>query len=79
MLRRAALVVVLAAVAGVAAGVVAHVLAARSAVKPAAPALPELHGQATWAAGKRPAPQFTLRCNWPASCETKTPEGRCNT
>ncbi len=61
MARRVALVICLAAVAGVAAGVVAHVLTAPSAARPAALALPELHGQATWAAGKRPAPQFTLR------------------
>ena len=51
----------LAAVAGVAAGVAAHVLTASSPARPAALALPELHGQATWASGKRPAPQFTLR------------------
>ncbi len=51
----------LAALAGIAAGVTAHVLTARSTGGPASPALPELHGQATWAAGKRPAPQFTLR------------------
>ncbi len=61
MLRRVALVVGLAAVAGVTAGVVAHVLTAPSAARPAALPLPELHGQATWAAGKRRAPQFTLR------------------
>ncbi|MGZ4396585.1 MAG: SCO family protein [Gaiellaceae bacterium] len=61
MLRRVVLVVALAAVAGVAAGVAAHVLTARSAAQPAPLALPELHGQATWSAGKRPAPQFTLR------------------
>ena len=61
MLRRVALVVGLAAVAGVAAGVAAHVLTSSSPARPAALALPELHGQATWASGKRPAPQFTLR------------------
>ncbi len=60
MARRVALVVGLAAVAGVAAGVVAHVLTAPSAARPAALPLPELHGQATWAAGQRQAPQFTL-------------------
>ena len=61
MARRVALVICLAAVAGVAAGVVAHVLTAPSAARPAALPLPELHGQATWAAGTRRAPQFTLR------------------
>jgi len=47
MLRRLAFVVGLAAVAGVVAGAAAHVLTARSATRPAALALPELHGQAT--------------------------------
>jgi cytochrome oxidase Cu insertion factor (SCO1/SenC/PrrC family) len=61
MARRIALAVALAAVAGVAAGVAAHVLSASPAARPAALPLPELHGQATWAAGQRPAPQFTLR------------------
>ncbi len=61
MARRVALVVGLAAVAGVAAGVVAHVLTAPSAARRVALPLPELHGQATWAAGQRRAPQFTLR------------------
>jgi cytochrome oxidase Cu insertion factor (SCO1/SenC/PrrC family) len=61
MVRRVALVVALAAVAGVAGGVAAHVLTAPSAARPAALPLPELHGQATWAPGKRRAPQFTLR------------------
>jgi cytochrome oxidase Cu insertion factor (SCO1/SenC/PrrC family) len=59
--RRIALVVGLAAIAGVAAGVAAHVLTTRTSASPTALALPELHGQATWASGKRPAPQFTLR------------------
>ncbi len=54
----AAVAVALAAVVGIAAGVAVHVL--RSS--PAAPAVaqPELHGQAVWAPGKRPAPAFAL-------------------
>jgi cytochrome oxidase Cu insertion factor (SCO1/SenC/PrrC family) len=61
MARRIALVVALAAVAGVAAGVAAHVLTSPRSARRAAMPLPELHGQATWVAGQRPAPMFTLR------------------
>ena len=61
MTRRLALVVCLAAVIGVAAGAAAHLLTAASPARPGALPLPELHGQATWAAGERRAPQFTLR------------------
>ena len=57
MVRRVALVVGLAAVAGVVAGVVAHVATAPSAARSAALPLPELHGQATWPAGTRRAPR----------------------
>lgn len=46
-----------AAVAGVAIGVALHGRLAGSA----AAALPTLHGQATWAAGRRAAPAFALR------------------
>ena len=51
-------IVAAAALAGTALGVGLHLVSA-----PARPALalPELHGQATWAAGVRPAPNFTLR------------------
>jgi cytochrome oxidase Cu insertion factor (SCO1/SenC/PrrC family) len=51
-------IVAVAVLAGVALGVVLHVVTA-----PARPALalPELHGEATWAAGVRLAPNFTLR------------------
>ncbi len=51
-------IVAAAAVAGIALGVVAHVIdaPARHSL-----ALPTLHGEATWAAGVRPAPNFTLR------------------
>ncbi|HET8528426.1 MAG TPA: SCO family protein [Gaiellaceae bacterium] len=56
--RRPLLVLALcAAVVGVAGGLVVRVLHDRSA----APALPELHGQGVWAAGRRPAPAFALR------------------
>ena len=51
-------VVAAAAIAGVAIGVVLHVVAAPARH---APALPALHGEASWAAGVRPAPNFTLR------------------
>jgi protein SCO1/2 len=54
------MVVAAAAVVGVMAGVVAHLLDSSPARRPALP-LPELHGQATWPAGARPAPPFTLR------------------
>jgi cytochrome oxidase Cu insertion factor (SCO1/SenC/PrrC family) len=55
------IVVAAAAFVGVLAGAVAHLLYAPRAAGPAALPLPELHGQATWAAGARPAPEFTLR------------------
>jgi cytochrome oxidase Cu insertion factor (SCO1/SenC/PrrC family) len=51
-------IVAAAALAGTALGVGLHLVAAPP--RPAL-ALPELHGQATWAAGVRPAPNFTLR------------------
>jgi cytochrome oxidase Cu insertion factor (SCO1/SenC/PrrC family) len=51
--RRLALVVVCAAVVGIGSGVA---LAAMRSNHPAAPALPELHGQASWTAGARRAP-----------------------
>jgi cytochrome oxidase Cu insertion factor (SCO1/SenC/PrrC family) len=58
-LRSLALAIAIAAFAGVAGGVVLHRL--RAAVPATAPALPELNGQVTWAAGERPAPGFALR------------------
>jgi cytochrome oxidase Cu insertion factor (SCO1/SenC/PrrC family) len=61
VIRRAAIVVGAAAVAGVAAGIVAHIVFSSSASPSAALPPPELHGQATWASGERPAPDFTLR------------------
>jgi cytochrome oxidase Cu insertion factor (SCO1/SenC/PrrC family) len=56
---RVAVVIAIAALAGVGAGVAAHVFLSRQATAPVA--LPDLHGQATWAAGARRAPGFTLR------------------
>jgi protein SCO1 len=49
-----------ATVLGIAIGVALH---GRLAAGPAAakPALPQLHGEATWPAGRRPAPLFALR------------------
>ena len=58
-LRTLVLVVVAAALVGTAGGVLLHRL--RASAAPAAPSLPELHGQAVWAAGVRPAPAFALR------------------
>jgi cytochrome oxidase Cu insertion factor (SCO1/SenC/PrrC family) len=55
---RIAVTLAVAAVAGVSLGVVGHIV---SAPARHALALPELHGEATWAAGTRPAPNFTLR------------------
>ena len=49
-----------AAVLGVGIGAVAHLLSGDSA-QPATLGLPELHGQASWPAGKRAAPPFVLR------------------
>jgi cytochrome oxidase Cu insertion factor (SCO1/SenC/PrrC family) len=51
-------IVAAAALGGIAVGVVLHVVSTKP--RPAL-ALPQLHGQATWAAGVRPAPNFTLR------------------
>jgi cytochrome oxidase Cu insertion factor (SCO1/SenC/PrrC family) len=58
-LRPFALAIVAAALVGVAGGLALHRLRAAPAL--VGPALPELHGQAVWAAGERPAPQFALR------------------
>ena len=56
--RQIGAIVAAAALAGTALGVGLHLVSA-----PARPALalPALHGEATWAAGVRPAPNFTLR------------------
>jgi cytochrome oxidase Cu insertion factor (SCO1/SenC/PrrC family) len=56
--RLAALALVLAALGGALLGVVVH-LAGSSAQ--AGPALPDLHGQATWPPGERRPPPFVLR------------------
>ncbi|HEY8704868.1 MAG TPA: SCO family protein [Gaiellaceae bacterium] len=50
-----------AAVAGVAGGFALHLMRAVVVSAPAVRGLPELHGQAVWSAGKRPAPGFALR------------------
>jgi protein SCO1 len=50
-----------AVVAGVSIGVVLHSTLADGGVRVRRPALPALHGQATWAPGSRPAPPFALR------------------
>ncbi len=60
LVRTAIVVIAAAAAIGVGAGVAAHLLLPTGASQPAAVPLPYLHGQATWAPGKRPAPQFTL-------------------
>ncbi len=58
---RAAVVTLAAAlVLGVGGGVLVRALH-HDGVADARPALPAFHGQALWAAGKRPAPNFTLR------------------
>ncbi|MHB8644043.1 MAG: SCO family protein [Gaiellaceae bacterium] len=56
--RAAALLLAACAAVGIGGGVALHELV-RPAT-PAAPPLPELHGQVVWAAGKRPAPPFAL-------------------
>jgi len=50
-----------AAIVGIGVGVVMHGVFAGGPARAGAPALPELHGQATWGAGKVPAPLFGLR------------------
>jgi cytochrome oxidase Cu insertion factor (SCO1/SenC/PrrC family) len=57
---RVAIVVSAATALGIAAGFAAHLLFSPHSAGPAALPLPELHGQATWAARERPAPPFTL-------------------
>ncbi len=63
MLRLTILCVTVAAVVGVGIGAALHgrLSAAPAAAKLAAPALPYLHGEATWPAGARSAPAFALR------------------
>ena len=57
---RLAIALAIAAVLGVAAGVAAH-LVLRQSAGAAEMQSSELHGQANWAAGERPAPAFALR------------------
>jgi len=58
--RRAALVVLVATVLGAAAGVALHELGSSASSTALAGSLPDFHGQASWAAGNRAAPGFTL-------------------
>jgi cytochrome oxidase Cu insertion factor (SCO1/SenC/PrrC family) len=57
---RLAIAVAVSVLLGVAAGMGAHFVFHQSARATGIP-LPDLHGQATWPAGERPAPTFTLR------------------
>ena len=57
--RIVALLLTLGAVGGAGLGLVAHV--ALGGGERSSPELPALHGQASWAAGERAAPQFRLR------------------
>jgi protein SCO1/2 len=57
---RLAIALALSVVLGIGAGVGAHLVSRGSAAATGMP-LPDLHGQATWSAGQRPAPSFTLR------------------
>jgi cytochrome oxidase Cu insertion factor (SCO1/SenC/PrrC family) len=54
--RLAAAAIVLAALGGVGVGLVAHLALGSGGL-----AMPRMHGQASWAAGERPAPPFELR------------------
>jgi protein SCO1 len=58
MSRRAWLLLAAAAAAGLVVGAAVQLA---HPTQTAAPPLPELHGQAVWAAGARPAPDFALR------------------
>jgi protein SCO1 len=57
--RFVALLLGLAVLGGIGAGAIAHAVA--RGTTDTALALPELHGQATWSSGERPAARFTLR------------------
>ncbi|HEY7692056.1 MAG TPA: SCO family protein [Gaiellaceae bacterium] len=59
-LRGVVLAVAAAALAGIGAGVAIHELAAHGSRGAAAATLPAFHGQASWGAGRRPAPAFAL-------------------
>ena len=61
MRRLYVLSVAAAAIVGIGVGVVLHDVFAGGPAHAGAPALPELHGQATWEAGKVRAPRFVLR------------------
>ncbi len=59
-LGRAANLIAPAAALGAAGGLAVHLLISPTHMRMPALPLPELHGQASWAAGARPAPTFTL-------------------
>jgi protein SCO1 len=66
-------VLVLAAAVGIVGGTLVQVLD-RTHARP--PALPALHGQAVWAAGERPAPNFALRDQHGARVSLRSLRGR---
>lgn len=68
-------VLALAAAAGIVGGTLVQVLHRTHAPAPA-PALPALHGQAVWAAGARPAPNFALRDQHGALVSLRSLRGR---
>lgn len=78
MRKLTALSLGLAAIVGIAIGAALHGrLGSGAAVaQPSAPALPSLHGQATWPAGKRPAPGFALRDQHGRLVSLRTLRGR---
>ena len=73
--RAAALLLLACAAVGIGGGFALHELV-HPAATPAAPALPELHGQVVWAAGKRPAPAFALRDQSGTVVTTQSLHGR---
>jgi cytochrome oxidase Cu insertion factor (SCO1/SenC/PrrC family) len=74
--RGVVIAVAAAAAVGALTGFVAHLILAPRSSTAAAPALPELHGQATWPAGKHPAPLFTLHNVLGGSTSLSSTSGR---
>jgi protein SCO1/2 len=72
--RRAALLLAALAALGVAGGAAVRLLHRSQAAAP--PAVLEFHGQATWAAGTRPAPGFRLRDQGGALVSLRSLRGR---
>jgi cytochrome oxidase Cu insertion factor (SCO1/SenC/PrrC family) len=62
------------ALAGIGGGALVRVVHDRGTA--ATPALPELHGQAAWAPGERPAPPFALRDQYGAPVSLRSLRGR---